>query len=199
MIGTAWMAVITLLFGYTQAGALLVSVAFALLLLFRRFQRPLNMQQDGLLAPVDGQVKSIDEDIDPFTEQAAWRIVLQQRRLGEYHLYTPAAGTVTRRVAPAVGASINPVLQGHWSLALETESGAGLTLAYALRGWPRFLRVNNVAGGTRLARGQRLGLVGFGQTLTLWLPRQATLDLQPGQRLRAGVDIIGHLPDSAQP
>lgn len=198
MIGTAWMAVITLLFGYTQAGAMLVSLAFALLLLFRRFQRPLALQQDGLLAPVDGRVKSIHEDVDPFTEQPAWRVVLQQRPLGEYHLYTPAAGTVTRRVAPAVGASINPVLQGHWSLALETESGAALTLAYALRGWPRFLRVNTIASGTRLARGQRLGLAGFGRTLTLWLPHQVILNLQTGQRLRAGVDIIGHLPDSAQ-
>jgi phosphatidylserine decarboxylase len=61
VIGTAWLAVITLLFGYTQAGALLVFVAIALMLLFRDFVRRIPPQALGILAPTDGTVQSLDE------------------------------------------------------------------------------------------------------------------------------------------
>jgi len=195
VIGTAWLAVITLLFGYTEAGALLVFVAIALLLLFRDFVRPIPPQALGILAPTDGTVHSLDEAVDPFTGKPARRIVIRQRALGEYNLNAPQEATLVRRVWPGKESDEkpDPQLTGQLGLAFETDEGHALSLALDLRRWPRFVRLP-VITGSRIGRGKRLGFAGFGGSVTLWVPHTAHVSARPGQLVLAGADLLGELP-----
>ncbi|AHE97508.1 phosphatidylserine decarboxylase [Thioalkalivibrio paradoxus] len=199
VVGTAWLAVITLLFGYTEPGAFLVTLAVALLLVFRDFVRrdpPANAL--GLLAPVDGVVQSLDQGTDPFTGKPAQRIVIRQRALGEYHLHAPQEAKLLRRAWPGrdTGDPVDPQLNGQLGFAFETDEGQGFSLAFDLRRWPRFVRVGAVTG-SRIGRGKRLGFAGFGSTVTLWVPAKSALTARPGQRVFAGMDRIGDLPGHA--
>ncbi len=195
VIGTAWLAVITLLFGYTQMGALLVFVAIALLLLFRDFVRRIPTQALGILAPTDGTIQSLEQSTDPFTGKPAWRIVFRQRMLGEYNLNVPQEATLMRRVWPGKESDDkpDPQLAGQLGLFFETDEGHSFTLSVDLRRWPRFIRIP-VITGNRVGRGKRLGFAGFGGDVTLWLPITAQVSARPGQRVLAGMDLLGELP-----
>jgi phosphatidylserine decarboxylase len=195
VIATAWMAVITLLLGYTGAGAALVSLAIVLMLLFRDFARQMPAAALGLVAPADGVVASVDEALDPFTRQPAHRVTIRQRGLGEYNLHSPQEGRVVQRAWPGKETEEppDPQLTGQLAFAFETDEGQAFTLAYDLGRWPRFVRIGAITGN-RIGRGKRLGFAGFGHVVTLWVPQQASISAQAGQRVRAGVDLIGELP-----
>ena len=195
VIATAWMAVITLLLGYTAAGAALVSLSIVLMLLFRDFARQMPAAALGLVAPADGVVTSVDEALDPFTRQPAHRVTIRQRGLGEYNLHSPQEGRVVQRAWPGkeTEEAPDPQLSGQLGLAFETDEGQAFTLAYDLGRRPRFVRIGAITGN-RVGRGKRLGFAGFGHVVTLWVPQQASISAQAGQRVRAGVDLIGELP-----
>ncbi len=195
VIGTAWLAVITLLFGYTEMGFFLVTLAIAFLLLFRDFVRRLPPTALGLVAPADGVVQSVEEARDPFSGRPAWRIVIRQRALGEYNLHAPQEATVTQRHWPGKGTDEepDPQIAGHLAFAFETDEKETFSLALDLRRWPRFIRVGAITGN-RFGRGKRLGLAGFGLDVILWVPEKARLAARPGQRVLAGTDLLGSLP-----
>jgi phosphatidylserine decarboxylase len=195
VIVTAWMAVLTLLSGYSDAGVLLLSLAIALMLVFRDFGRRLPPAALGLVAPVDGVVQAVDNATDPFSGGPAHRIVIRQRALGEYNLHAPQEATVLRRSWPGRDADgpADPQLAGQLGLAFETDEAQTFSVAFDLRHWPRFVRVGAVAGN-RVGRGKRLGFAGFGSTVTLWVPVQSAVTARVGQRVRAGTDLLGELP-----
>jgi len=194
VIGTAWLAVITLLFGYTEMGAFLVTLAIAFLLLFRDFARRLPPKALGVVAPADGVVQSVEEGRDPFTGQPAWRIVIRQRALGEYNLHAPQEASVTQRFWPGkeTDEKPDPQLEGHLAFAFETDEEQGFSLALDLRRWPRFIRIGAITG-SRFGRGKRLGFAGFGLDVILWVPLSTTMSVSPGQRVLGGTDLLGSL------
>jgi phosphatidylserine decarboxylase len=199
VVGTAWLAVITLLFSYTAAGLLLVTLAFALMLLFRDLVRRVPADALGVVAPADGTVQSVDEARDPFTGKPAWRIVIRQRPLGEYNLNVPQEATLVRRVWPGkeTAEAPDPQLDGRLGLAFETDEGHAFSLALDLRRWPRFVRVSAITGN-RIGRGKRLGFAGFGGEVILWLPIKSHVSSRPGQRVLGGSDLLGDLPGQEQ-
>lgn len=195
VIVTAWMAVITLLLGHTGPGAVLVALAVVLMLVFRDFARQMPASALGLLAPADGVVASVEEAMDPFTHRPGYRVTIRQRGLGEYNLHSPQEGRIVKRVWPGkeTDEPLDPQLAGQLAFAFETDEGQAFTVAYDLGHWPRFVRIGAITGN-RIGRGKRLGFAGFGHTVTLWVTRQASISAQAGQRVRAGVDLIGELP-----
>lgn len=194
VIGTAWLAVITLLFGYTEMGAFLVTLAIALLLLFRDFGRRLPPKALGVVSPADGVVQSVEEATDPFSGDPCWRIVIRQRALGEYSLYAPQEATVTQRYWPGkeTDEKPDPQLEGRLAFAFETDEDQTFSLALDLRRWPRFIRVGAITG-SRFGRGKRLGLAGFGLDVVLWVPASTHVSMRPGQRVLGGSDLLGSL------
>jgi phosphatidylserine decarboxylase len=200
VVGTAWLAVITLLFNYTEAGLLLVTLAFALMLLFRDFVRRVPADALGVVAPADGTVQSVEEARDPFTGKPAWRIVIRQRPLGEYNLNAPQEATLVKRVWPGKETEVeaDPQLDGRLGLAFETDEGHAFALALDLRRWPRFVRISAITGN-RIGRGKRLGFAGFGGDVVLWLPLRSSVSTRPGQRVLGGADLLGDLPGQGQP
>jgi phosphatidylserine decarboxylase len=195
VIGTAWLAVLSLLFGYTGMGAFLVTLAIAFLLLFRDFMRRLPPKALGVVAPADGVVRSVEEGRDPFTGEPAWRIVVRQRALGEYNLHAPQEANVSQRSWPGkkMEETPDPQLAGHLAFAFETDEKQTFSLALDLRRWPRFIRVGAITGN-RFGRGKRMGFAGFGLDVVLWVPASTHISARPGQRVLAGRDLLGSLP-----
>jgi phosphatidylserine decarboxylase len=48
--------------------------------------------------------------------------------------------------------------------------------------------------GDALARGERYGLIMFGSRVDLYVPPDVTVRVRLGQRVRAGVTVVGEIP-----
>jgi phosphatidylserine decarboxylase len=51
--------------------------------------------------------------------------------------------------------------------------------------------------GSRVQRGERVGLIKFGSRVDVVLPAEAVLQVKPGVRVRGGASILATLPDDA--
>ncbi len=51
--------------------------------------------------------------------------------------------------------------------------------------------------GSRVERGERVGLIKFGSRVDVVLPAEAVLQVKPGMRVRGGASILASLPDEA--
>lgn len=51
--------------------------------------------------------------------------------------------------------------------------------------------------GSRVERGERVGLIKFGSRVDVVLPAEAMLQVKPGMRVRGGASILASLPDEA--
>lgn len=191
VLGTAWVTVLTLLFGYTLAGMVLLSLAMVLLLLFRRWVARVPAAEEGVLAPADGWIESIAEGSDPVTGVPAWEIRIRQRWFGEGHVVAPADGILEQRLgaATASGEPADPPWVGNLGLRFTMDERRGYVVMVEGRGWPRFLRIPAVTG-TRHARGGRLGFAGFGTGIRVWLPRDFFLYRAEGDRVLAGISVL---------
>ena len=50
-----------------------------------------------------------------------------------------------------------------------------------------------LAPGDLVQRGERYGMIRFGSRLDVYLPSDANIVVSPGQRVKAGVSIIGEM------
>jgi phosphatidylserine decarboxylase len=191
VLGSAWVTVLTLLFGYTLAGIVLLSASMVLLLLFRRWTARVPPTEAGILAPVDGSVESIAEELDPLTGVPAWVVCIRQRWFGEGHVLAPADGVLEKRLGAAAAADER--VDSRWVGNLEFRFASDDRCSYALmvdvRGWPRFVRMPLITG-SRHPRAGRLGFVGFATRVRLWLPRDVVLRCAEGDRVLAGVSVL---------
>ena len=47
--------------------------------------------------------------------------------------------------------------------------------------------------GDSLLKGERIGMIRFGSRVDLWLPEDVKIEVRPGQKVKAGISIIGRL------
>lgn len=48
--------------------------------------------------------------------------------------------------------------------------------------------------GERVERGERVGMIKFGSRVDVWLPVSAAVQVEVGQRVKAGASVLAHLP-----
>ena len=54
--------------------------------------------------------------------------------------------------------------------------------------------LSRLSVGDRVSRGQRFGMICFGSRLDVYLPQDVTIDVAVGDKVTAGVSILGYLP-----
>jgi phosphatidylserine decarboxylase len=57
--------------------------------------------------------------------------------------------------------------------------------------------VFNFSEGSRVERGQRVGLIKFGSRVDVILPSEAILQVRVGQRVQGGASVIAAMPEAA--
>ena len=78
--------------------------------------------------------------------------------------------------------------------AVDLVDDAGTTLRIVqIAGFLARRIVCDVRRGDPLKRGERFGMIMFGSRVDLFLPRDATVEVRPGQRVRGGETIVARL------
>jgi phosphatidylserine decarboxylase len=163
---------------------------------FRDPERPIPPGAGVIISPADGKVVRVDEVAEPeFISGPARRVAVFMNVFDVHVNRSPVAGRVVemhhrpgeyRAAFRADAAARNEqqavVLRSEDDRPVMVVQIAGL-LARRIVPW--------VKTGQELSRGERLGMICFGSRVDLYLPRESVLQVQVGDRLKAGSSVIG--------
>ncbi|HQB94496.1 MAG TPA: phosphatidylserine decarboxylase [Candidatus Omnitrophota bacterium] len=171
-------------------GALLFQVAF-----FRDFA-PRTPAGDSVVSPASGRVSTIDTVREGrFLREECWRIRIFLALWNVHVTRSPMAGTVTCQ-EHVPGKHINVLLPGS---AEKNESNW-----IGIRGDGRSALVRQITGaiarriysdvgpGVRVERGGKLGVICYGSTVELYIPKRLfEPSVKVGQGVRTGETVLG--------
>jgi len=167
---------------------LLLALAFVI---FRDFSRVVAPRALAVISPVDGVVTEVAEARDPYVGRPALRVSLQQSRFGEFNVHSPIEGKVQQRWWPGKQGVEDGIPEHEFAVRIQSDEGNEVVFAVEVQGL-RYLRCA-VQAGERMGQGRRCGFLGFGLPVHVYLPLNCRVDVAPGQRLKAGSDMIGVL------
>lgn len=185
---------------FPPAVLLVLLAAGAVVLAFRDPERDIARRPEVALAPADGRVIHVDRVWDPY-----WRAELTEiaifLSLGDVHIQrSPLDGEVVAQHRRAGGyrpAMARAATHGNNQLATYIRTAAGACVVTQISGLVARRIVSWMAPGTRLAQGERLGMIKFGSQVTLRLPATAIVLADVGDRVQAGLTPIAELEGGA--
>lgn len=187
---------------YWQLG-LWLALPLALLLaacayLFRDPSRRIPPVPLGIVAPVDGQVKVVEMRHDPYTGRDSLYIAIAMSWLDIFRVRSPMEGKVQKQWfatpqvegagKPAQGTR-EPQLYAQW---IQSDEGDDVVVAVHPYTKVHLMRCYSHSG-ERIGQGQICGFIPFGAFCELYLPANSRLEVQTGQAVLAGSDIVAHL------
>lgn len=171
-------------------------LALAVLLFFRDPEREPHGDDASVIAPADGRVVAV-EDLPaghPLAAEAKRRIAIFMSPLDVHVNRSPVSAevrAVEHRRGSFRAAYSSEASEVNESNAILLDSTDGLRMVVVqIAGWMARRIVCRVAEGSRLARGQRFGLIMFGSRVDVYLPDQVKATVVPGDRVRAGSSVI---------
>ncbi len=191
-----------LLAGWMYGAALLV-LAFAVLLFFRDPERSASEDPTAVISPADGRVVMVEKNVSGhrLAEELTTKIAIFMSPLDVHINRMPVAGTVdkiehrTGQFRAAYTEDASDINESN-SLVVSAERGYRLVVVQ-IAGWLARRIVCYIPERSRLARGERFGLIMFGSRVDVFLPAGAEPAVQPGRRVRAGETVIAHVEAKA--
>ena len=185
---------------FPAAVLLVLLAAGAVMLAFRDPERDIARRPDVALAPADGRVIHVDRVWDPYWQAELIEIAIFLS-LGDVHIQrSPLDGEVVaqhRRAGgyrPAMGRAAT---YGNNQVATYMRTTAGPCVVTQISGLVARRIVSWAGPGTRLAQGERLGMIKFGSQVTLRLPARAVVVADVGDRVHAGLTPVAELEGEA--
>ena len=183
-----------LVFPVTAPLVLLAAAAVALT--FRDPERVAPRRPWTALAPADGRVVHIDRVWDTY-----WQIELVEigifLALWDVHVQrSPLDGEVVAQHRRAGGyrpAMSRAATHGNNQLATYLRTSAGPCVVTQISGLVARRIVSWTRPRTRLVQGERLGMIKFGSQVTVRLPTTASVLVDVGDRVRAGLTPVADL------
>ena len=175
--------------GYSVVAAVLLTVLF---FIFRDPPRSIPASPLGVVSPIDGRVVSVDLVEEGVLHGKAHRVLLRINSFGTYTARSPVEGKIMDLLAVAGDETVDYQTNALW---LQTDEGGDIVLQF--RGYrfglaPRaFLQF-----GQRVGQGQRSAYLRLTRLAELHLPITTKVLVEPGQKVVAGIDLIGKLMHS---
>ncbi len=176
--------------GWVAAGVLLLAAAAAVAGFFRDPERTAPDADGVVVSPADGKVVEVADAPDA----GGLRLSIFLSPLDVHINRAPMNGCVS-----AVRYQAGHFLAAYKGKASEENERNAVTLVGDAG---RTLRIVQIAGflarrivchvspGDSLRKGERFGMIMFGSRVDLYLPRDADVAVQPGQRVRGGETIV---------
>ncbi len=171
-------------------------------LTFRDPKRTVARRPDVALAPADGRVIHIGRVWDEFWQAELVEVAIFLALWDVHVQRSPLDGEVVaqhRRAGGYRAAMSRAATHGNNQLATYVRTAAGPCVVTQISGLIARRIVSWVRPGAALAQGERLGMIAFGSQVTLRLPATSTLVVAAGDRVRAGLTPIAHLPKGDVP
>lgn len=177
---------------------LFFAATFFCLWFFRNPERRPPEGEDLVISPADGTVIEAREVTDrQWVDGRCIKVSIFMSVFNVHVNRAPVTGQVVhKRYVPGqfLVASLDKASDHNErsGLTLEDERGRRLTVVQ-IAGLVARRIVTYPEEGHKLVRGSRYGLIRFGSRLELYLPLGTRIQVEPGQRTRAGETVIGTL------
>jgi len=182
----------------------LLSLLFILFMIFffRDPHRKTEGREGEIVSPADGRIVEIEEVFEKeFLMERGRRISIFLHLLDPHINRSPVDGRVSwiryrkGRFHPAMK-RIASEENEHNSIGILSRSNKILVRQIAGRIARRI--VSYVKEGQTLNQGEKIGMIRFGSRVELFLPIHVSLQVKKGDRVKAGVTIIGRMNEVSQ-
>lgn len=161
-----------------------------LVLVFRDPIRAVPAVPLGVVSPVDGVVTEVSLTDSGALEEEAHRIVVRVNSLGTYTARCPTEGKIMDFSAAVPDAAAIGSASGLW---VQTDEGDDVILKF--RGHRFGFAPRAFLGyGERVGQGQRCAYLRLTRLAEVQLPINSRVQVEVGQAVSAGVDVLAKLP-----
>ncbi|MEM8815258.1 MAG: phosphatidylserine decarboxylase [Pseudomonadota bacterium] len=163
-----------------------------LYLLFRDPHRPVPASALGIVSPVDGVVSELETVSSGTLQGEAHRLVIRVDMWGAYTARAPVEGAVKSLASAAADGPADYATNALW---IQTDEGEDVVMSF--NGFRFGIPPKSFARyGERLGQGQRCAYLRLARYVELHLPVGSRILVEPGQKLTAGSDLLGSVPQS---
>jgi phosphatidylserine decarboxylase len=182
------------LLGHRRLALPFAAAAAAAAGFFRDPERAIPLVVNGVLAPADGRVMSIEDAVDPFVGPSV-RVAIFLSPLDVHVNRAPIAGVVTDiaytpgRFVPAY----DPTAEANERCTVRLQGEHARVTVVQIAGVVARRIVCRVGAGDKLAAGERFGMIRFGSRTDCYMPRTTEITVRVGEAVRGGQTVIGVL------
>ncbi len=182
--------------GWYAASAAFLGLFVFVCFFFRNPERAIPANPACILAPADGRVISVCPlKRAPYLDGPATKVSIFMSVL-DVHVNRLPVSALVRRVDYQPGAffiaSRDKASEHNERNALVLEDGQGRLLAMVqIAGLVARRIVCYMRSGDRGGAGDRVGMIRFGSRVDLYVPPPHSIEVKPGDRVKAGKDVIG--------
>lgn len=192
--------------GHRRLAALLLALPVAVAAFFRDPDRGPDdgtpVPDDLLVSPADGKVMHVGVPQEGVAPEGDWQQVAIFLSLADVHINrAPYGGRVTEvtyRPGRFLAAfTAESALENERSEITVERTVHGVTRRIVFRQIVGLLArrvVTRVAPGDEIATGERIGLMKFGSRMDVFVPPEVELTVVEGQKVQAGVTLLGRWP-----
>lgn len=198
LVGGSWLGRWPLWVGGWVVAIAVLCVAF----FFRDPERPGERGSALYLAPADGRVLAVEDVEEPlYVGGPATRVSIFLSLFDVHVQRSPVDGVVElveRRPGRFAAAWSEEAESQNESTLIGIRAGEDRVAVRQVAGLVARRIVTYVEEGERVEQGERIGLIRFGSRVDAYLPPDAIIDVQEGDRVRAGTTVIGWRPDASR-
>jgi phosphatidylserine decarboxylase len=182
------------LFGRGRLALPFAAAAAAAAGFFRDPERAIPIVANGVLAPADGRVMSVEDAVDPFVGPAV-RVAIFLSPLDVHVNRAPIAGVVADAVyTPGrFAAAYDPAAEANERCAVRLQGEHTRVTVVQIAGVVARRIVCRVGPGDKLAAGERFGMIRFGSRTDCYMPRGTDVTVRVGEQVTGGQTVIGVL------
>jgi phosphatidylserine decarboxylase len=161
---------------------------------FRDPDRAIPAVVNGVLAPADGRVMSVEDAVDPFVGPSV-RVAIFLSPLDVHVNRAPIAGVVadTAYTPGRFVAAWDPAAEANERCAVRLQGQHARVTVVQIAGVVARRIVCRVGSGDKLAAGERFGMIRFGSRTDCYMPRTTEITVRVGESVRGGQTVIGVL------
>ncbi|MBS0496705.1 MAG: phosphatidylserine decarboxylase [Gammaproteobacteria bacterium] len=169
-------------------------IALFVLQFFRDPPREVPANQNAILAPADGRIVAVEKTQDPYLDREALKISVFMNVFNVHSNRSPVDGEVRNKWyfpgkfinADLPKASLENERNALW---IKTDRGADVTCVQ-VAGLIAKRILCHVSPGDHLARGQRFGFIRFGSRVDVYLPLDAKVNVNIGDKVSATLTVL---------
>lgn len=169
-------------------------IALFVLQFFRDPPREAPANQNAILAPADGRIVAVEKTQDPYLDREALKISVFMNVFNVHSNRSPVDGEVRNKWyfpgkfinADLPKASLENERNALW---IKTDRGADVTCVQ-VAGLIAKRILCHVSPGDHLARGQRFGFIRFGSRVDVYLPLDAKVNVNIGDKVSATLTVL---------
>lgn len=184
-------------FGLRVPGYVFLVLTLFVLFFFRDPERDVPAGADLVISPADGKVIVVKDVFEPdYLKEEVKQVSIFLSVFNVHVNRVPLRGTVeTVRYNPGKFhvASVDKASTDNEQTAMVISDGKRRVLVKQIAGLIARRIVCYAKPGDTVEAGERYGLIRFGSRVDLFLPKDAALMVQPGDRIKGARDVIGVL------